>query len=98
MRRFRLTGPDVLIGGRSFENIAGTILVRQGQLAVVADDDPRIDDLLRSPYLEEVTDAEQPTEASSEVTPAAPDEAAVGGETEGSTSRRKKPPADSGGV
>ncbi len=56
MRRFRLTGPEVLIGGVQFSRLAGTILVREGQIAVVADDDPRCEDLARSPFLEEVTD------------------------------------------
>ncbi len=54
MRRFRLTGPEVLIGGTSFQRLSQTILVSEGKVAVLADDDPRGDDLARSPYLEEV--------------------------------------------
>ena len=100
MRRFRLTGPEVLIGGRSFERISGTILVSEGKVAVIADDDPRGDDLARSPYLEEVDENDQPVknaEARAPETSEVPaDEEPT--ETEGSTSRRKKPPADSGGV
>jgi len=54
MRRFKLTGPEVLIGGTSFQRLSNTILVQDGKVAVLADDDPRCDDLARSPFLEEV--------------------------------------------
>lgn len=54
MRRFELTGPEVLVGGTSFQRLSQTILVRKGKLAVLADDDPRCSDLARSPYFREV--------------------------------------------
>lgn len=60
MRRFKLTGPEVLVGGTNFSRLSNTILVRDGQLAVLADDDPRGDDLARSPYFQEVDENEAP--------------------------------------
>ena len=54
MRYFEVTGPDVLIGRHGQSRIARTILVRKGKLATVTDDDPRVVDLVHSPYLREV--------------------------------------------
>lgn len=60
MRYFEVTGPDVLIGRHGQSRIARTILVRKGKLATVTDDDPRVADLARSPYLREVDADGQP--------------------------------------
>lgn len=104
MRRFRLTGPEVLVGGTNFERIANTILVRDGQVAVIADDDPRGDDLARSPYFEEIDDGGDPVKVDAAPEPVVEpsvdegSEETASAETEGTTTRRRKTPADSGGV
>jgi hypothetical protein len=56
MRRFEVTGPSVLIGGKQFDRLEHTILVKEGQIAVLADDDSRCEDLARSPFLREIVD------------------------------------------
>lgn len=85
MRRFELTGPSVLIGGVQFSRIEHTILVREGQVAVLADDDPRCDDLARSPYLRELIEPTSP-ESDDETTDAP------------SSTKRRKSSAESDGV
>lgn len=101
MRRFRVTGPEVLVGGRNFSTFSNTILVTADKIAVLTDDDPRADDLARSPYFEEVDangaplTAEKTAETPAETTAETPDE---GAGQESTKTRRAKPAADSGGV
>lgn len=54
MRRFRVTGPDMLVSGKNAQRLSQTILVKKGQIAVLADDDTRADDLAKNPRFQEV--------------------------------------------
>ena len=87
MRRFEVTGPSILIGGVQFSRIEQTIAVKPGQIAVLADDDPRCDDLARSPYLRELIEPTSDDSNSDESTTDSP-----------SSTKRRKSPAESDGV
>jgi hypothetical protein len=44
----------MLVSGKNAQRISQTILVKKDQLAVLADDDARADDLARNPFFHEV--------------------------------------------
>lgn len=106
MRRFALTGSPVLIGRAGQDRVAKTIRVGVGKLAVVADDDPRVADLLRSPFLREVDEDGKPIGKATTKKPRAPKaEAPASDSTEGAASDEKsttgggtEPSAESAGV
>jgi hypothetical protein len=60
----------VRVGSIQFSRIENTKLVREGQVAILADDDPRCDDLARSPYFEEITEDVPDDDFDSSATPA----------------------------
>jgi len=97
MRRFRLTGPEVLVGGTSFQRLSQTIHVADGKIAVLADDDPRANDLAISPYFHEVDEDGKDIEPSEHADPETSDDDVTIHEAD-KTRRKTKSPADNGGV
>ena len=70
MRRFRVTGPDMLVSGKNAQRLSQTILVKKGQIAVLADDDTRANDLARNPRFQEVDENGNDIDVAVETSPA----------------------------
>jgi hypothetical protein len=78
VRRFLCIGPDVFIGPAGVDNVGSAKLVTSGQIAVLDDNDSRINDFLRwTNQFQEVDENGDPISSPPPVVTPAPDPAPV---------------------